>query len=170
MNDLDMLYDNVFGEEELLESVNFIYEKATKKKNLKEAEAVSQAYTLNVICSILMSTLSEMKKKGIEDKSIPENAKEKISSIRDNVRSMIKKENVNAVKVKMAYKKLDKYYKPIFNVAKKNKIKMGSIAIGGDLAKRNISSTDQIMKMIHDQFVKQQKQSDEAMDKLLDLY
>lgn len=170
MTDLDILYEEVFGEEEIREEASMFYEKAVKKKDIKEAEAAAHVFTINSVCNILISVLADMKKKEVAMDSIPENSREKIGDIRDSARSMIRSEKYSMVKTKMLYKKLDTYYKPIYNVAKKNKIKMASLAIGGDLVKRNIASTDQIMKMTHDQFVKQQQRSQEAVDKALDLF
>lgn len=170
MTDLDILYEEVFGEEEIREEASVFYEKAVKKKDIKEAEAATHVFTINSVCNILISVLADMKKKEVAMDSIPENSREKIGDIRDSARSMIRSEKYSMVKAKMLYKKLDTYYKPIYNVANKNKIKMASLAIGGDLVKRNIASTDQIMKMTHDQFVKQQQRSQEAVDKVLDLF
>lgn len=177
MTDLDILYEEVFGEEELKENINLFYERAISDKDLDRLEVVAHVHGLNTVCNILLSTLATINKKGVDKESIPENSREKIIEIRTSVRSMIKSGKYNLIKAKILYKRLDVYYKPIFNVAKKNKIKMQTPIIGGDFSKRNYTSTDQIMKMIHDGYVKehqklknQQQKNEERIDKLLDLF
>ena len=54
------------------------YEKAVKKKDIKEAEAATHVFTINSVCNILISVLADMKKKEVAMDSIPENSREKL--------------------------------------------------------------------------------------------